>query len=1052
MCVSCTLRNEANKRRCLACGARRPIQETETFDVHSGTTATRKRQRTETGSRPLKKGVNDFDVSVLHSGDIGQERRKAKMSFGEASIPVDKISAESAKMLDTLDSSSIEVYINQPASPQIQDETEVVSFTSRTRHVDATRRSFGAVETELDEYLTQDKALFPYSQQPTTAQFISLQTTNSEVAIADDVPSMASDPPDKVVGEAGFMKNVKFEPCVQVDAAANAEQKDSVCVGDAGVLEDVSNIRDFDFNVEKTQETKVSEAANASFINAGSKKEILVSAKSLQIAAEIFETERKDENLQYCGVDELQCNDANNTTARFRDEPKHDETASFSGTASFMNAGSKQQILVEAVDLASAAKLLEANRKGSREKNTDGMRGLLQRVDRGVDGGNGLSSTHGREDVTEHRAVSFMTAGSKRQVVVSPDSLSKAKELLEDRCSSEERMTSRNVAAHQSESLRRFGDLNTSVLRGKESNLAMRSIESFVIAGSQQKILVTPESLATAARVLEGSCTSDQDRAHDRNKGQDTDFFEKDPSKVLATLRGESTRTDRSRHGLPVRDKAILGSSKEQTMASATSPSEFFMSGERAVPQPTTRERISANHNVAIQTPSIIPLAKRTANSETSHANGIKSIALSREKHDMICHPSNASSYQTMTPKRLLPRLESRTPSITIPSRRPSADYVSLGKEQGNGLVLEFARRYSLREFEDLFGGLNSSFDSCVAEGLSETILRIDSINATALRFDKLSRKPKGFDFEEDGCSQGLSVGLEELTAALELNNPKITRKWVKNHTRWVVWKLASMERRFPSTHGGKTLTYANLIRQLQARQTQELKKNRRSALRKVLNGDVSPGTAMILCVCFVSPLSAVKPRHNDRVMRGDRRVELTDGWYSVQGSLDRQLSQAVEQGKIRTGTKLLVSNASLHGAEGGIDPLDENYVCCGTQGAALLELSANSTRLAAWHETMGFLNPARLAPHRGMVPVRCLSDVILDGGKLPSIDLVVCRVYPLLFLEKTDSDLSPRSNLSHSVVSEAENSHRVRLFNEARELVVDEITEGGLQEFVTVR
>jgi len=33
------------------------------------------------------------------------------------------------------------------------------------------------------------------------------------------------------------------------------------------------------------------------------------------------------------------------------------------------------------------------------------------------------------------------------------------------------------------------------------------------------------------------------------------------------------------------------------------------------------------------------------------------------------------------------------------------------------------------------------------------------------------------------------------------------TLEWVRAHYRWIVWKLAAMERAFPSVFGGKTLT-----------------------------------------------------------------------------------------------------------------------------------------------------------------------------------------------------------------------------------------------------
>lgn len=57
----------------------------------------------------------------------------------------------------------------------------------------------------------------------------------------------------------------------------------------------------------------------------------------------------------------------------------------------------------------------------------------------------------------------------------------------------------------------------------------------------------------------------------------------------------------------------------------------------------------------------------------------------------------------------------------------------------------------------------------------------------------------------------------------------------------------------------------------------------------------------------------------------GTYNVELTDGWYSVQGLVDHEMNMLLHKGIVKVGTKLMTYNAELIGAGEGIDPLDVN-------------------------------------------------------------------------------------------------------------------------------
>lgn len=52
-------------------------------------------------------------------------------------------------------------------------------------------------------------------------------------------------------------------------------------------------------------------------------------------------------------------------------------------------------------------------------------------------------------------------------------------------------------------------------------------------------------------------------------------------------------------------------------------------------------------------------------------------------------------------------------------------------------------------------------------------------------------------------------------------------------------------------------------------------------------------------------------------------RIELTDGWYSVNACIDIGMVRNISTGKIREGTKLVVSGAELLNCDQGFHPLE---------------------------------------------------------------------------------------------------------------------------------
>ena len=54
-----------------------------------------------------------------------------------------------------------------------------------------------------------------------------------------------------------------------------------------------------------------------------------------------------------------------------------------------------------------------------------------------------------------------------------------------------------------------------------------------------------------------------------------------------------------------------------------------------------------------------------------------------------------------------------------------------------------------------------------------------------------------------DACNIDLEAIISAFRNSPGVNKSKIKEDWIKNHYRWIVWKLASLERRFPNKFAG---------------------------------------------------------------------------------------------------------------------------------------------------------------------------------------------------------------------------------------------------------
>lgn len=272
---------------------------------------------------------------------------------------------------------------------------------------------------------------------------------------------------------------------------------------------------------------------------------------------------------------------------------------------------------------------------------------------------------------------------------------------------------------------------------------------------------------------------------------------------------------------------------------------------------------------------------------------------------------------------------------------------------------------------------------------------------------DMTSDTAKTFKFSQmDADGEMRQLGAEDMFQVLlseGASRKVLTLPWVENHYRWIVWKLASVERSFPQDFANAYLTPERVLAQLKYRYERELNCAQRPPLRKILEHDAPAAVHLVLTVSAVrhdgtadksvritgddGPQTYNEEEESNRLVKGPLAIlELSDGWYSVHALCDPYLTYQVQDGAIFAGQKLHVFGASIIGNDNPTPPLE-------VTASTMLKLSINGVRRAKWDDKLGF---SRIA-----LPSLRLSSLKPGGGNAPKIDAIILRVYPLTFSEE---------------------------------------------------
>jgi hypothetical protein len=315
-----------------------------------------------------------------------------------------------------------------------------------------------------------------------------------------------------------------------------------------------------------------------------------------------------------------------------------------------------------------------------------------------------------------------------------------------------------------------------------------------------------------------------------------------------------------------------------------------------------------------------------------------------------------------------------------------------------------------------------SPIDARPEDELSSALIRqVDSLNAHKLVFDPTSgRAFKFVETDQYGRPVEVNNGLlgvcsfrnKVLEGCPSEKRKTITMFWIANHLRWVVWKLASYETRFPILMK-RCLCSDEVLAQLRHRCQRENELCQSSALKRICNNEISPSALMVLVVSrvVVGPVYGQEggpdenAAKNDRNLKSSMFVELTDGWYRILAQLDAGLSSQCAAGRIAEGSKICVcgagfcddSNGSTDSLLGEIMNLPEEC----NRPMCYLQLHSNGTRMARPGARLG------LQKSTPTMPI-VLKSVLPEGGVVPSIDIVVLKLYPMQYLS-SDKDSSGR-------------------------------------------
>ncbi|KAM3197159.1 hypothetical protein ACQJBY_072686 [Aegilops geniculata] len=109
--------------------------------------------------------------------------------------------------------------------------------------------------------------------------------------------------------------------------------------------------------------------------------------------------------------------------------------------------------------------------------------------------------------------------------------------------------------------------------------------------------------------------------------------------------------------------------------------------------------------------------------------------------------------------------------------------------------------QHKRKTWKEYFGG--PPCFNCLAEHIIDEVKLMDAKGAEKYKFHNMNTGAEEFQKLLIACGASLTYA---------------TKEWVNNHYKWIIWKLASLERCYPTKAAGKFLTVANVLDELKYR------------------------------------------------------------------------------------------------------------------------------------------------------------------------------------------------------------------------------------------
>ena len=247
----------------------------------------------------------------------------------------------------------------------------------------------------------------------------------------------------------------------------------------------------------------------------------------------------------------------------------------------------------------------------------------------------------------------------------------------------------------------------------------------------------------------------------------------------------------------------------------------------------------------------------------------------------------------------------------------------------------------------------------------------------------------------EDRTGAGIGwKGFHDAMIAAGSDPSRASETWIRNHYRWVVWKLVRAELAGWPLTAGVFLRFDIVLDQLQRRYEREHVMGHQSPLKAIVQREEPPSQVMVLLIADIvrgtedqgpDAMDSSAKRRNALVTRARSQasrleLELTDGWYGIRARCDGPLQALLTSSKaIHVGAKIRVGGASLHID----DAQDSSKDPC-------LHLLVNGVRPMPCTAKLG---RCRIRDRPTILPLGSL----LPGGPIGRTVLVILRKYPSL-------------------------------------------------------